>query len=405
MFIYPDMVAHNVIYIIYLNDINPVIQAILVAAIVLILAYVLLSLNSYFLAFLTGELWCESLIGRTLIWFKRIEASSTSTSPARRLFIECKQLLEKTKSHPSSLDVQTDEPKPPGPPSPTPLGDVMNCTANYVRTLYKIEMSALWPHMEIVLANAANTNNAGSSDSSTADNAGAALKARIDNEKVTLDFLVTLTVIFVLFALEEVFVLFCWLYKTPDVLWGPIIFLFLAYVVYKAAVAKARTWGGAVQMAFDMYRFELRKRLDIRPFNSPENERKVWNKVSAMLKSGTPTPEHDDLFVGIPPYPAHPSPITVNSSTNVKVTPFSTTVKGNGGITSITHVLVVDNVETNKNIAQGIYVLISDTRVLNITTPGETEQYPWHIQNACLGEGQDKIQPQILHTNDTTPSR
>lgn len=126
MFIYPDMVAHNVIYIIYLNDINPVIQAILVAAIVLILAYVLLSLNSYFLAFLTGELWCESLIGRTLIWFKRIEASSTSTSPARRLFIECKQLLEKTKSHPSSLDVQTDEPKFPGPPSPTPLGDVMS---------------------------------------------------------------------------------------------------------------------------------------------------------------------------------------------------------------------------------------------------------------------------------------
>jgi hypothetical protein len=94
------------------------------------------------------------------------------------------------------------------------------------------------------------------------------------------------------------------------------VFLFLAYVAYQAAVVKARTWGDAVEMAFDMYRSPLQSHLGIRPFTSAEDEREVWQKISQWLLNGTPC---DEAFVGIPPYTVPSSTLTIKPSANLTV--------------------------------------------------------------------------------------
>jgi len=375
IFIYPDLIANNVTYIIYLGAINPIFQVMLLTVVALILGYLFMSLNSYFLGFLTGELWYKSYFGRWLIKLRKHDKKHLDDLQTNPKYKKIQALgldkaigLEVSTHFPQNEDDIT---------SPTSLGNVMNATADYVSRHYGIEMAALWSHMNIVLADAANASSSGT------DNAATALKKLIDNNKATLDFLVTLAVVLDLFAIETILVQFCWLHNNVTVLWEPFVFFFVGYIVYKAAVAQARSWGDSVEMAFDMYRNQLASHLGLKPFNSVKDEHEAWKEVSDWLLRDI---QEVSVFAGIPPYPPPPSNITVNSSANVKVTSIPTVITKEvpektefydeqralqgfqNTLQSTSYVLIVDNIETNNRAAKGIHILIADTQVLRISS-------------------------------------
>lgn len=251
-----------------LNDFlsfNSALQIVLVAALILTLAYLLLSFNTVFYKLFTGESWMDSLPGQWLAIKQkqvrdRLRAESSLIKQASLL--KRQQLITSFAREEAYL-------------YPTSLGNVQNATASYIWYHYGVDMAALWPHMD-----------------STVAGANKDLSGRIDSEKAALDFLVNITFLLILFAVELIVQSF-FLQAQLSVLLA-LIPLVLARTTYLAATSKARTWGDVVQTAFDFYRDDLRKQLSIRPFTSEEDERQVWQRVSSLFLWGVAA---DDVFV------------------------------------------------------------------------------------------------------------
>lgn len=141
------------------------------------------------------------------------------------------------------------------------------------------------------------------------------LVTRLDDAMATLDFLVNLSFVIALFAVEALLVN-SWLHQ-----WKQAVFMFpffvLAYVVYRAAVAQARSWGDLVQTVFDIYRSKLSQQLGVRKFSSLEDEREAWSRVSGWILWGD---NPGDAFAVNTSAPA----ITITPSDNITVKPVET---------------------------------------------------------------------------------
>jgi hypothetical protein len=250
-----------------LNDFlsfNSALQVVLVTALILALGYLLLSFNTAFYKLFTGESWMDSLPGKWLVNNQKQERDRLCDASNRK---DQASLLKRQK-------LITSFAKEEAYVYPTSLGNVQNATASYIWHHYGVDMAALWPHMDSTLAGV-----------------NKELMGRIDSEKAALDFLVNMTFLLVLFAVELIVQSF-FLQTQLSVLLA-LIPLFLARITYLAATNKARTWGDVVQMAFDFHRDDLRKHLSIRPFTSEEDEREVWQRVSSLFLWGVPA---DDVF-------------------------------------------------------------------------------------------------------------
>src|SRR5437660_12674752 len=64
LFVFPDLVSHNILFAVGLLSLNTVVQTILIAVIILVLAYLLLSSSSAMLSFFTGDSLSKALLGR-----------------------------------------------------------------------------------------------------------------------------------------------------------------------------------------------------------------------------------------------------------------------------------------------------------------------------------------------------
>ncbi|HEX8597396.1 MAG TPA: hypothetical protein VF952_02660 [Chloroflexia bacterium] len=300
-------------------------QVVTVVLITLVLSYLLLNFSTWILRLLTGELWAESIwfghrlkenqrkskinlaldyetgrartkaqeisLGESEDYVKRQRLRARREWPGlitgdpeddgRALAIRRASLRESEKKYDEESTQKaefslklwakiTSFPEEDGFLAPTALGNVMNATASYIWRHYRIDFTALWPHMETVMSDSTDHK---------------ALKSRIDNEKSALDFLVGLTFTILLFGAE--YLLFnAFLLKELSglvVLGG---LLVLAFITYRVAVGKARSWGDAVQMSFDLCRDELRKKLGIREFRSWADEQDVWTRVSGWMLWG-----------------------------------------------------------------------------------------------------------------------
>ena len=280
-FIFPLLAALKIPFVLALLSLNPLLQSLLISLTVLVTGYLLLSLNNFVLKFLTGELWNSSLLGSLLIRRQKAEKdrlTKLSGGPDARGLI-------------ARLDKLTRFPDEDENIGPTALGNVLSATASYIWSHYGIDMTALWPHMEKAVSGDDN------------------LATRLTNEKSTLDFLVNLTFVLLAFAVELVFVQFFGR-QGANILWA-LLPLGLAFVVYRAAVSQARTWGDVVEMAFDLHRPDLKQALQLRDFVSVEDERQVWMKVSRWLLWGDYA---QDVFAAQPTFAP-----TVTSSANSKV--------------------------------------------------------------------------------------
>ena len=394
LIIFPDLVTHNILFAVRLLSLNAVQQSILIVVVIFVLAYLLLSASGTIFSLMTGESWDKSLIGRLLRslqmheWkhlnnqmnvdiVKQVQSKKTQSQEATETYKEELKL----QANIARLERMTRYPEHEEHVGPTALGNVINAVSDNIWHRYSMDMVALWPHMEIALAKTDNEE----------------LRSRVGNEKIALDFLVNLAFVLVLFAIEQLLVQICILDHDALALLEPLVISVLAFIVYRAAVVKARSWGTVVQMVFDMHRDDLRKLLGLREFSNSEDERVVWNRVSGWLLWRD---KADDVFISQPS-------VTITASENVKAEIFtsminvarpelkivrqSEAVTGVRVFTCIHHVLLItytaassDNTASATNTTNpggpggindtgDIYLLVSDPRVDQLVYPPDAQ--------------------------------
>jgi len=226
------------------------------AAAIVVLAYILSSLNSTIFRLMTGESWGNAWI---IGWLAKL--------PHR---IRLRHLENVKAGDPNNTYLiyrrETQLPRDEKRIAPTALGNVLTATADNLWMRYQIDLNALWPHMQIAIAGKT------------------ALKEKIDNEKASLDFLLYLSFALLVFVVENLL-----LDQKPDVTvplqgWHYLILLVLAYGIYRAAVVKAHSWSQAIRMAFAQERETLRQQMSMQPFPNRATERKHWKLLSEFLQ-------------------------------------------------------------------------------------------------------------------------
>jgi ABC-type multidrug transport system fused ATPase/permease subunit len=103
----------------------------------------------------------------------------------------------------------------------------------------------------------------------------------VQREKAALDFMLHSSVLMGCLGFEGVF------FELLDLRWGIelfFIFLPIAYCFYRGSIAAASNWGESVKVAFDLYRYELAKRLSLRPVWSMSEEKVQWKQLSDFIR-------------------------------------------------------------------------------------------------------------------------
>ena|GEM_PF-4573485 len=273
----------HLLYNTFLN-MDPILQGGAVFALIIMLAYLLLSFNTAITKLFTGESWSETWPGR---WLKNRQTR-------KRKYLIAKSRGGDVDNYRANLELITSFAQEEAYTYPTALGNVQSATASYIWHHYGMDLAALLTHMESVI-----------------DACDHTLSTNIDNEKAALDFLVNMTFLFMIFVVELIVQSFI-LLAGWAVIWA-LIPVALAAITYQGAVIKARTWGDAVQVAFDTHRDDLRQKLDVRAFTSEEDERAVWRKVSYLLLWGLSADDVFDLTASAAASSASPASATANS--------------------------------------------------------------------------------------------
>jgi hypothetical protein len=366
LFIFPELVLRNVTPAVALLGLGTAWQAAIATGLVLLLAYLLLSLNNRILAVLTGEFWKDSpILGPALTWIQRRTRDQLQQSIERQTRGRGRQLTQFqlfTRFPTHQIDLM-----------PTALGNVLNAVADDLTERYGIDFMAAWPRMETVIAS---------------ENA---LAMRLNNERATLDFLVNLTFVLGLFAVENLVLRYAWRQ------WGlallSIVFIVLAWLVYMAAIGKARAWGDAVGVAFDLYRQNLRTQLGMRDTKGRLSEKADWDALSKWVLFRE---ANDDVLTNwnVPPTPV----ATATSSGNVTVslqhavvderTPMAGPEQKVSVSKKILYLALLQNSTPNgttsqqSSKAEGVYLTVLDTRLGKIDAQPKAEAVDWQGQAA-----------------------
>jgi hypothetical protein len=374
LFVFPTLVDQNEPLAIAIRDMGAAPQIALAAVLVLVLAYLLLSMGGSILKLMDGELWADS----PWVGMRLVDAHCSSRRSLKRAVWDRSELDapdRRADRRQSLFQINTDYPPAGARVAPTALGNVLYATVAYLWDRYRIDMTVLWPHMETVVAGET------------------ALAARLDNEKAALDFLLNLAFVLIAFAAEYAALRFS-LRQFPELVYS-LGFVFLAWCMYRAAVSKARSWGAAVQLSFDLHRDKLRRALGMRPFSSDADERESWRRMSRWLLWAEP-PGNVLAFGADASAPAPVDKPIIVTSANTAVTttratvveqfrledhaaerqPVSSAPAGRWS-QALDYVLLVSNATTSGETpvagrelgADGASVLVCDPRVVSLADP------------------------------------
>lgn len=158
------------------------------------------------------------------------------------------------------------------PPTPdrvlaTGLGNAIAAFELYPERRYRIDMAHLWPRFVPTLLEKK-------------------YATFIESEKAILDFFVNLLLVSGIFWVVAIIV-FAFTGR-PEVGLLLLPLPILAYLLYKGSCVAAANWGTTVKSAFDLYRFELKKALNLQLPDRAElsDERAMWQGISEFLAYG-----------------------------------------------------------------------------------------------------------------------
>jgi hypothetical protein len=286
-------------------DLDPTWQVVVVATLILFLGYLLLSASSSIVDLLAGESWRGSWLYESLSKRRQdaLFAGTLAVVPvddSRRALSDAWELRA---SYPivgvaapgASNEQRRALVEDVG---PTALGNVLHASRRLIFDRWGIDASALWPQMEVLLPE------------------DAAARSAVTDAKASLDTLANVAFVLGLFAVEGIVLHSArgaWTMALLSALAFP-----AAYIAYRAAVAKARGFGDAMEVVFDLYRGDLHTKLGLAKHVSASEERKRWERVSKLFLWGRPgvaTP--DDVFEAEPA--AAPTPATITASRNLQL--------------------------------------------------------------------------------------
>ena len=156
---------------------------------------------------------------------------------------------------------------------PTRLGNVIRSFEYYSYREYGIDSEVFWPRLAAVIPQE--------------------YAASVDDTKTTFDFMMNCSLLSLLLS-------FCILvaalfYPAPFVSTGIAIWWFskivllvvLSYAFYRLSINRAHSWGLLVKSAFDLYRWDLLKKLgyEQRP-KERKGERRLWTEISRQTTFG-----------------------------------------------------------------------------------------------------------------------
>jgi hypothetical protein len=175
---------------------------------------------------------------------------------------------------------------------PTRLGNVIRSFEYYSDREYNIDSIALWPRLVEVIPES--------------------YAVSIDDSKTTFDFMMNCSVLSLVLAiaitlaglifpasLVSTWPVLFWLIKIA-------VFVLLSYLFYRLSINRAGAWGSMVKSSFDLFRWDLLKKLGYKqePKSRPE-ERKLWADISRQMIYGD---RYDKKFrdYGDDPKPSYP---------------------------------------------------------------------------------------------------
>ena len=146
---------------------------------------------------------------------------------------------------------------------PTMLGNVIAAFEDYPRTRYGMDTVALWPRLVPLLKEKKHTE-------------------FVNQEKSVFDFLLNMLVVVAILGTELVYLNIFFGQLKLSVGIGVTAAL-LSWVLYQGMLIAARQWGTTVRVAFDLYRYDLHRRLGLRPTGNFGEEYQNWQQFSRFL--------------------------------------------------------------------------------------------------------------------------
>jgi len=146
---------------------------------------------------------------------------------------------------------------------PTRLGNTIAAFEDYSRTRYGMDTVALWPRLVPLLKEAKYTD-------------------FVTQEKSVFDFLLNTFVVGIVLGIELVYL---------NLFLGRIVLSVgigiaasgVSYMLYRGMIIAARQWGATIRVAFDLCRYDLRRRLGLHPAETFEAEYELWQQISRFL--------------------------------------------------------------------------------------------------------------------------
>lgn len=280
--------------------------AVVVVAVTLVLTGLLYNVNIPLIRWYEGYPWLESWIGG---WRKRqnrarrgklsrLRAHLRTTGETLRKFADAGVLVSQIESERTTV-AQTVAGEYPVDDLvlPTRLGNVIRNFEDYPRQQYGLDAIFLWSRIVGVVPKE--------------------YLSSVDDAKTSFDFFLNCSFVS---AIEGALLLACGLaFKKPFAsdqqlaLWLSEIVLvtLLAFFAYRGAIDRASSWGAQVKGVFDLYRWDLLKKLGYaqRP-TTRDAERMLWREISKQVYYGDPPFRAPHAYGGR--FTVVPTPVDVN---------------------------------------------------------------------------------------------
>jgi hypothetical protein len=264
----PPLVAYRVAPAVAVESLPTIWQIVLGTLILFTLGYIINSLGGFFLSLLSGNAFRNSPVVYAWLRDRQVETF--------------KDAREEIDAGPQTGGAQRDEqaraaaqlaydfPQEEKEVGPTSMGNVLLNTASYTWHQYGVHLDTIWPTLDLVLKEESEE-----------------LRNRLRDNRDGLTFLSSLTVLQAVVAIELVIVGSVLQQPLHAILGAPVMLL-AAYVVYQAAVQKARAWGRDVRTAFDLHLDPVAERLGLRdlPPQDFDARKTRWEEVSRWLAYG-----------------------------------------------------------------------------------------------------------------------
>jgi hypothetical protein len=279
-----------------LAKLDPAWKTVLVSLVVILLTGLLYNLNTSLIRLYAGYPWQHSWLGKraTASHLRRLEWAES-----RRAFL--RQLIqEDAPADPRNAELevwrsrlgQRVKNEYPGPELvlPTRLGNVMRSFEEYPRNVYGISTVSVWPRLVGVLNKES--------------------LALLDDTKASFDFMINAS--FLSGALSGS-ILAAGLVVPARIHWTAwlvqvAVTAGASWLFYLGSVNAAAAWGGQVKSAFDLFRWDLLKKLGYTHVpEDAEAERDLWVQISKRMIYGNPPADR-------PLFPYTRKPLNVNSS-------------------------------------------------------------------------------------------